>query len=630
MRPGILRPLLDQRPLARVIVALAVLYALLALSLSLLVPALADMPAWRADSPVEVGAAVVVLGGMAFAASQFYRHRRHPAHRIGWAFATVGMALFATSMTADWFSDSAPFWNEACWFTVPLGLVAFLCLQQCTRLYDSHRRVALWLCAGFAVQLVWSALDVLAGVSSPASLLSPEMLDAAVDYASLLVVLCYVTSLVMARLDDRIGSHPTLPDAGGVGVIAPRAATPIEVGALARALFFDQHLFRAARYPTRYPILHRPGLRQAVTLAMAAFFGGRIGPQVERVDGRPLIRQFRDLLGMGIAQGIDAVSYYLFELYRSAGRKEAPYYLTRYETKNGLFAVLNAARTRSDGIRHELTDKLVFGDVCARAGIPTPPILLSAIDGRIRRHVHTADLDRDLFAKLMRGRGTMKTGQFRRIAHLTYLDRSGHALSLADVIETVRRQSLTEVGGKTTPVIVQPRLRNHASLADLAKESLIVVRVVTCLDRDDEPEVTHAMLRVLAKIEPDWDTHPDWEHGAAIDIETGRLGWLTGDKPDTCLAWYRNHPVTGAPVLGRRIEDWPALRDLARRAHGAFRNRIVIGWDMALTTDGPMVIEGNSNMDVSFIQRAYRDPIGRSRLGELLAYHLSRLEGATR
>jgi hypothetical protein len=38
-----------------------------------------------------------------------------------------------------------------------------------------------------------------------------------------------------------------------------------------------------------------------------------------------------------------------------------------------------------------------------------------------------------------------------------------------------------------------------------------------------------------------------------------------------------------------------------------------------------MVIEGNSNMDVSFIQRAYRDPIGHSRLGELLAYHLTRL-----
>ena len=79
------------------------------------------------------------------------------------------------------------------------------------------------------------------------------------------------------------------------------------------------------------------------------------------------------------------------------------------------------------------------------------------------------------------------------------------------------------------------------------------MRVVTCLDPDDEPEVTHAMLRVLAKIEPEWDTQPDWEYGAAIDLETGCLGWLTGDKPDTCLAWHKTHPVTGAH--DRRFDD---------------------------------------------------------------------------
>jgi hypothetical protein len=139
------------------------------------------------------------------------------------------------------------------------------------------------------------------------------------------------------------------------------------------------------------------------------------------------------------------------------------------------------------------------------------------------------------------------------------------------------------------------------------------------------PEVTHAMLRVLVKIEPGWDAGPDTEFGAAIDLDTGQLGQMTGDKPDSCLAWYDVHPVTGARVLGRRIEAWPELRPLALKAHAVFRSRIVIGWDIAHTSDGPLMIEGNSNMDVSFIQRAYRDPIGCSRLGELLHHHLSRL-----
>jgi hypothetical protein len=344
-----------------------------------------------------------------------------------------------------------------------------------------------------------------------------------------------------------------------------------------------------------------------VFLVMAWLFARRVGPRVQQAGIRSLARQFADLVVMGVRQSFDAVSYYLYELYRPNGRVEAAYYLTRYETKNGLFTVLNAVRPRRDDVPYNMTDKAAFRDACDRAGIPTPPILLTASDGKIEWHASTDAFDRDLFAKLRRGRGTMKTGRYRRIAPLAYVDRDEQYVTLAEIAEELRQQSLT-VGAhkKTTPYIVQPCLHNHASLADLAQDSLIVFRVVTCLDRQDVPEVTHAMLRILTKIEPDWDTRPDWEYGAAIDLETGQLGQLTGDKPDSCLAWYDVHPITGARVLGRQIEGWPALRELALRAHRVFRDRIIIGWDLALTTDGPMMIEGNSNMDVSFIQRLSR------------------------
>jgi hypothetical protein len=82
--------------------------------------------------------------------------------------------------------------------------------------------------------------------------------------------------------------------------------------------------------------------------------------------------------------------------------------------------------------------------------------------------------------------------------------------------------------------------------------------------------------------------------------------------------------LTLAPLPDLGMPAWNAdTPDLALGAHRLFRTRIVIGWDVALRTDGPMMIEGNSNMDVSFIQRAYREPIGRGRLGALLACHLA-------
>ena len=78
--------------------------------------------------------------------------------------------------------------------------------------------------------------------------------------------------------------------------------------------------------------------------------------------------------------------------------------------------------------------------------------------------------------------------------------------------------------------------------------------------------------------------------------------------------------------LGRILEGWPAVCDLAIEAHRAFRNHVIVGWDMAWTDDGPMVIEGNSNLEIAFPQRVHHLPFGEDRLGELLHYHRVRLE----
>ncbi|TWT05035.1 sugar-transfer associated ATP-grasp domain-containing protein [Reyranella sp. CPCC 100927] len=615
---------LDQRIHPQAILALATLYALV----SLLVQIGIGHSKWRVDSPTEVCVSIVVMGGLVLTAVQLYRHWPDSALRTGWLFAAIGIAFITVSVTADWFGGYALTPVDRNWAEIPPWLIAGFCFHQCTQLRASRSRVRFWGRVGLALMLVSVGLKVAESVIP----LSDDLLDICQDYTSLLGLLCILSALLFSSLaaDTPAAVVRRLLDVSApvfraAGALPAPALTPVAIGAVARALFSDLRLFRVARYPTRFDILHRPVLRQVEAVGMVILFGSRIGPRVRQAVGTPLMRQFADLLRMGVLQGIDAVSYYLFELYRPDGRARAAYYLTRRETKNGLFAALNALQPRDDTIAHDLTDKAAFGAACAAAGIATPPILLTAIDGQVSWRDDITAFDRDLFAKLMRGRGTKKTGQFHRVAPFDYVDRQGRLLSLDEIVDDMRRQSLTMVGTKTVPVILQPRLYNHPDLADLAKDSLMVIRAVTCLDRDGAPEVTHAMLRILAKIEPDWDTRPDAEYGAAIDVETGDLGWLTGDDPETCLAWYDSHPVTGAPVLGRRIEQWPALRELALRAHRVFRRRIVIGWDLALTTDGPMVVEGNSNMDVSFIQRAYREPIGRSRLGELLGYHLSRL-----
>ncbi len=53
---------------------------------------------------------------------------------------------------------------------------------------------------------------------------------------------------------------------------------------------------------------------------------------------------------------------------------------------------------------------------------------------------------------------------------------------------------------------------------------------------------------------------------------------------------------------------------------------MIVGWDLALTPEGAMVIEGNSDPDTHFLQRVHRRMIGRSPLAPLLRHHLQAAE----
>lgn len=175
-------------------------------------------------------------------------------------------------------------------------------------------------------------------------------------------------------------------------------------------------------------------------------------------------------------------------------------------------------------------------------------------------------------------------------------------------------------------MLIQPWLSNHEGVADLAHDSLITFRVITCLNEQNQVEVTDAMLRILVDLEPRWRPAVlDDEFAAPIELTSGRLGLLTGDDMRTCCKRYKAHPVTNAKVSDRVVEQWPTIAELAVRCHHAFNHRIMIGWDIALTPNGPIMLEGNTKFDVMLLQRVQNKPAGETRIGELLEFHLEKL-----
>ena len=137
----------------------------------------------------------------------------------------------------------------------------------------------------------------------------------------------------------------------------------------------------------------------------------------------------------------------------------------------------------------------------------------------------------------------------------------------------------------------------------------MVFRIFTCIDRFGQPVATHAMLRILCKLEPSWNRRD--EYAAPVDLITGELGLMCGDKQFGPTDWFENHPVTGSPVTGRIVQHWAEIRDLAIAGHRVFADRMLLGWDVALTPDGPVLVEANAYPDTEFLQRVHRRPIGQ-------------------
>jgi hypothetical protein len=328
--------------------------------------------------------------------------------------------------------------------------------------------------------------------------------------------------------------------------------------------------------------------------------------------GRPLPLQALDMLRLGWRDGIDPILYPQLELYRPERREWADHALSRYEVGNGMLRRLHKLRPMPHGERINLGDKLAFHLACRAHSLPSPRVLLHAGKGGVTwLEARTMNaLDRSLFIKPRQWRGARKAMWLRRIAPFTWRTKSGVVWTRDELFDYLRGES------RRRDLLVQEMLVNHPEIADLAEQSLIAIRVFTTLDANDTPVVTHAMLRVISKLEPTW--HSKREHAARIDLASGRLARMCNDKDLWPGCWSDRDPVTGAAVNGRLLRAWPQIRALALEAQLVFSDRMLVGWDIALAPAGPVLLEGNSYPDVHFLQRVHEQPIGQSALAPFL------------
>lgn len=150
--------------------------------------------------------------------------------------------------------------------------------------------------------------------------------------------------------------------------------------------------------------------------------------------------------------------------------------------------------------------------------------------------------------------------------------------------------------------VIEDAIVQHPAMTAVVGPAVATVRVVTVM-AEEAPQVLYAIWKVPS---PTAMSDNFWQAGSMIalpDPETGAVAKCRrGTGPDT--EWIETHPASGLPLVGFRLPFWAEAKALAVATHAMFPINGVLGWDVAITPEGPLVIECNENPGHALYQLA--------------------------
>lgn len=147
--------------------------------------------------------------------------------------------------------------------------------------------------------------------------------------------------------------------------------------------------------------------------------------------------------------------------------------------------------------------------------------------------------------------------------------------------------------------VLQERVIQHPEMNVLWDGAINTCRVCTLYDGKNV-SILSAVLRVGTKASRPVD---NWAHGGiSVGVhEDGRLVDFGVYKPGYGGRAYE-HPDTGVKFCEFIIPEYEEVKKLCIKAHLLMREIPAIGWDIAITPNGPLIIEGNDNWEISLMQ----------------------------
>lgn len=196
-------------------------------------------------------------------------------------------------------------------------------------------------------------------------------------------------------------------------------------------------------------------------------------------------------------------------------------------------------------------------------------------------------------------------------------------ISIDDLYSRLIQSRMNEHNLHSNVFVIEKFIKQHSFLDNYCKSVAQGVRVLTYIASNGKIEVVTVHLKIAFSgkfIDNIGDS------GIAVLVDNnGILDRATHFSPQG-LKKYDHHPETNFPITGQKLPFYKETIELAIKAQSFLPQLRFIGWDLAITSDGPVFIEGNHGWGHIAMQQVEKEGFIRGCIKNDL-YELMRTHG---
>ncbi len=328
-------------------------------------------------------------------------------------------------------------------------------------------------------------------------------------------------------------------------------------------------------------------------------------------DYKSGIRQIWEVLMLILRIQLEPKEYYMFRLYsKNVSKCHAIKYLNSAQFTRDINPVLNPPEWH-----YILNDKLFSNSYFRNLGIPVAHQYgFYSRDFGFLNSGGKLSSRKDFLDFLMKekpgnivlkphntfgGYGILIYQNIQYSTEILFKSSNGTAVKISDLSEKI--DATLNANKIIRGFVLEAVVEQHPVIAEIYPHSVNTLRIITYLTKDGQPKIIGARIRIgrngnLVDNISQGGIHAD------IDMETGIIsdGLLITSGVESYIT---NHPDTGVEINGIEIPNWQSILNLCRRAAKATSYQRFVGWDIAVGSSGPVLIEGNSTgVEVAFDQ----------------------------